>query len=487
MKKEKSLKLKLTTLLLCVSLASVASCGQESRGGVIENTDTEGDAVTTEPVEVERDRLNELGDKDFDGRVFMILDANDHPDMHVNMPGESENGDIVNDALFRRDRAIEAKYNINIDYVQMTWASDGVASMKNSVLANDDEYSLCIAPVMAFSGVAREGILANLSDVPYLSLSENWWSSLMYDNLRLNDIMYYTTGDISPSMYQMASCMYVNLNLMEDFGFTENFPQLVRDGKWTWDVVERLTKDLDRDLNDDGKLDTWDDFIAVANAGDESLAVGNNVNYSKVSDDGKSLTVDYMNEHTVSVIEAVNRVINSNVKSREFNDVIHKLFMEDRALFLNHFVESSIVYLRDMESDYLILPFPKFEESQETYRSFCNPWADAYVAIPENVDEEFVGFITEALGYYSYKNVRHQTYNLMLKQKVARDEDNTEMLDYVFNNLYLDFNSIYDFGGSAKVLTKALLGKAELASSFAGVESKVGEAVDKFIAEWNRE
>ncbi|MCI8387640.1 MAG: hypothetical protein HFE63_04150 [Clostridiales bacterium] len=402
------------------------------------------------------------------------------------MPGDAETGDIVNDALYRRDLAIEGRYNVDIQYVQMNGAATGVNAMKNSVYANDDSYSLCISALLggALSSAALDGVLANLNDMPYLSLSENWWSGLMYESLCFNDIMYYTTGDISPTMYQMASCVYLNTSVAEDYGITENFPQLVRDGKWTFDVAERLSKDLTSDVNDDGVMDTLNDFIGF-NSNVESLVVGNNINYSTISSDKESLTVDFVNEHTMSVIEAVNRFVVSGVRSYEFNDTINRMFKEDRALFIGHFVESAIVYLRDMDSDYLILPTPKFDEDQETYRSFCNPWADAYIAIPKIADAEFTGFMTEALGYYSYKNVRHQTYDLMLKQKVARDDDSTEMLDYVFNNLYLDFNLLYDFGGSSKVLNEAIFGKCELASSYAEVETKVEADIEKFIESWN--
>lgn len=90
-------------------------------------------AITdTAETAAEPDRLDELGKKNFDGRVFTILDANDHPYMHINLPGESLNGDIVNDGLFNRDLAIEEKYNVDIQYIQITNAKAGTDSIKNA-------------------------------------------------------------------------------------------------------------------------------------------------------------------------------------------------------------------------------------------------------------------------------------------------------------------------------------------------------------------
>ncbi|MCI8388052.1 MAG: hypothetical protein HFE63_06245 [Clostridiales bacterium] len=484
MKNYKSLLSRLTAFLVCISLIAIASCGSNTDD--LDTVDTESDNQDTVPAVTERDRFDELGEKNFEGRVYTILDANGFPSMHVNMPEESENGDIINDALYRRDKAIEEKYNVDIQYTQITWAAEGVAALKSSVLADDDEYQLCISTLKgnALASAALEGILANLCDMDYMSLGEKWWSSLMYEDLRFNDKMYYTTGDISPVMYQTAGCLYLNMKLADDYNVTEDFPELVRSGKWTLDAVERITKDMDRDLNDDGKMDSWDDFVGFNDAYMANIFVGAGVDYSTISADGRSVEVDIVNEHTLNVIDIINKLV-PNVNSRERNDKITKMFMEDRSLVLNHLVESAIIYLREMDSDYLILPMPKYDEAQENYRSYCNPWASAFIGIPRTADEEFVGFVTEALGYYSYKNVRHQTYDLLLKQKVARDEDNTEMLDYVFDNLYLDFNSLYDFGGSTSIIEAAAMGEAELASAYAEIETKVKSDIDKFVESWN--
>lgn len=45
---------------------------------------------------------------------------------------------------------------------------------------------------------------------------------------------------------------------------------------------------------------------------------------------------------------------------------------------------------------------PKYDENQDSYHSFCNAWMDAFIVIPKTADPEFVGFITEAMDYYSY-------------------------------------------------------------------------------------
>ena len=59
-----------------------------------------------------------------------------------------------------------------------------------------------------------------------------------------------------------------------------------------------------------------------------------------------------------------------------------KNFKLDKSIFALHYVESTIRRLRDMESDYVIYPMPKYDETQDTYVSFINPWVAAFIAIP---------------------------------------------------------------------------------------------------------
>lgn len=472
------------TLLFAI-LLSTFSCGNEEITVKDESTSS---SQTTQSTEY--DRLDELGEKDFGGKTFTILDANDHPDMHVNMPGDSINGDIVNDALYERDAYIEERYGVNIEYIQLTNAKNGTTTLKNSILADDDEYTLCISTLLGgtLGTIALDGVLANLSDNDYISLDQNWWSSLMYEHLNLGGKMYYTTGDISPTMYQMPACLFLNTDLADDYGITTDFCQLVRDGKWTLDELIKITKGLNEDVNDDGVMHADDDFFGFANQSINGTLAANffattqGIELSTI--EGDTIIVDLQNERTYEIIEKLRQIVIPDVKCQEQNDIITKTFKEDRALTMVHYAESASVHLRDMKSDYLVLPVPKYDENQDTYHSFCNAWADAFIAIPVTADQEFAGFITEALGYYSYKYIRPKTYDLTYKQKTSRDENSAEMLDIIFNTLYIDFNCIYNFGGTSNVISNALQGTSELSSGLASIVDKTQADIDSFADSW---
>lgn len=460
-----------------------------SRGDSVDSEDTTADRSTDQTTEGngEFDRLDELGEKDFNGREFVILDANDHPEIHVNLPGDTINGDIVNDSLYERDHAIEERYGVDIKYVQLTNAKNGTDTLKNTVLSDDDEYTICISTLLGgtLGAIAQDGVLMNLSEADYLSLDQSWWSRLLYDNLNLGGKMYYTTGDISPTMYQMAACIYLNTSLAEDYRIDTDFCQLVRDGKWTLDELISVTKDMDRDLNDDGVMHASDDFFGfihqIGRLTTTTIAGSSGIKLSTIN--GDTLEVDLETERNISVIEKIQSLI-IDINYADSNDVINKAFKEGRALTLMHYTESSAVFLRDMEDDYLILPMPKGDLEQDDYHTAVNAWANAFVAIPITSDPEFAGFITEALGYYSYKYIRPKAFELTYKTKNVRDENSAEMLNIVFDTLYIDFNTIYDFGGTTKTALTNAIKNGGLSSELASVKSKTDKEIESFVEAW---
>lgn len=93
--------------------------------------------------------------------------------------------------------------------------------------------------------------------------------------------------------------------------------------------------------------------------------------------------------------------------------------------------------LRKGDLDFGILPTPKYDETQDKYYSYIHN-KSSYTAVPKiNSDLEKTGILLEDMAYYSYKIVRPDFFDIMLDGKVARDEESTKMLDYVYENTYV--------------------------------------------------
>ena len=472
-------------LALLLISGTITSCGDSSTAAPGADTAADTTAAVTDAVtaEQEADRLAELGDRDFTGQTYTVLDSNPNDAMHINIPGDTQTGELINDTLWSRDAFLEETYGITINYEQKT--SGGAALLRASVMAGDRAYDLVFATAGGdMKTMTTQGVLANLCDMEHLSLDQKWWSSLMYDTLRFNDAMYFTTGDITPTMYQIAACTFVNTKLADDYDIECDFVAEVRNGTWTWDLVGELSKDIAQDLNQDGQWAYTDDLFGNIGCFSTYLIPGCAIDYVTLSEDGSSLSLAPITDRTVDAVEKLQRVFPQKSIKSSGNDFSNSAFKEDRALFLTHITESAAVHLRDMESDYLILPVAKHDAAQDGYRTGVNLWATAYVGVPATAADEKTGFITEAMAYWSYKNMRPIAFDLTYKAKTVRDERSVEMLDIVFDNLYCSFSDLYNFGGLNDVYWSILCSDEGIASAVEAISGKAEGAIKDFIETW---
>lgn len=117
------------------------------------------------------------------------------------------------------------------------------------------------------------------------------------------------------------------------------------------------------------------------------------------------------------------------------------MFEENRVLFYMASIQSG-VSLRDTESDFGALPYPKYNESDESYRN--RNFGSSYFAIPITAkNAEMSATVLEAQNFYSYRDVRPAYYDTILKGKVSRDEDTREMFDLILDTCYVDTFFVY--------------------------------------------
>ena len=183
MKKIKPASFILIILTMCFIFTA---CSQNDNTVINENNNNQNNQSTpdipnesreetTEPPAISR--FDTLGERSFNGATFTILDAPHHLHLQSNMPEEEGlTGDPINDALFNRDKLIEEKYDVNIEYIQLPGFGTGNTNLQRSVLAGEQLYDLVVSPVLgnSLNTNAMNNILYNLIDAPHLSLGSPW-------------------------------------------------------------------------------------------------------------------------------------------------------------------------------------------------------------------------------------------------------------------------------------------------------------------------
>ena len=129
------------TLAVILAVGQLTACGSTATPENTGNTDTTASVETTptEPVETKRSEIKDnLPEKDLGGASYTILARTG---FEYEIAAESENGDVLNDAVYKRNTAIEDRFNVKIKPVYQ--AQDGFNQhLRSSVMSASGAYDL---------------------------------------------------------------------------------------------------------------------------------------------------------------------------------------------------------------------------------------------------------------------------------------------------------------------------------------------------------
>ena len=96
-----------------------------------------------------------------------------------------------------------------------------------------------------------------------------------------------------------------------------------------------------------------------------------------------------------------------------------------------------------MKDDFGIIPYPKYDTKQSDYYSSSKDELSVFVVPVDAKDLEKTGLITEALCIASNEQVVPTYYEIVLKDKMARDAESTTMIDIIRDSLTFDFGYLH--------------------------------------------
>ena len=485
---------------LILALVLLISCGGAS-GPDDKNGAPTGDSKENQNQDQNADNAREntpdfLPDGlNFNGVSIRILHRDDTEIWRDEISVEEEIGEIVTDALYRRNRKVEERLNIKITPVPIagTWDSRDsfLRTVRNSVNAGADDYDLIAGYAYYITALAPEGMLFNLNDLEYLSPNADWWSADLAEQLNVGGKFYYITGDYALTFLQTMFVMFFNKTIARDLSLP-NLYQIVLDGGFTLDKMEELTKSVYRDLNGDGLRDAGDMYGLALTTGNFIDAMFNTFDLPIIKKDADGVHRIVMN--SPKMISAVERIYgylyeSGDVFSMDERDsdagggVIVNMFSENKTLFMPGSLGSN-EQLRAMDSDYGIIPYPKFDLSQAAYYTTSQ---DSYslFCVPATCGQTpAAGAAIEALCAESYRTVTPAYYEIALKQKYSRDDETSQMLDLIRAGATFDFGTVnsYSLDNINKIFRNLISEKSkDFASRYERSERAWQRSLDKLL------
>ena len=429
----------LALLLISAAISSI-SCGDASVDpGPVTDAGT-ADAVDTAAVTTENVYAHNLGDYDFGGETFTIY-ARQLLHLNSNMHAETADGTTLNDAIYERNVRLMEKYNFKFEEI---FEENDTAQARLSVMAGDDTYDIINTRCVYAFNYAMEGLLRPIDDLSQIDLTKPYWDKELTDAMSIGNKPFFAVGAFNTSGYEYTHMLAFNKELAADNDF--DVYGAVKNGTWTFDVMQDMMKQAVSDLNGDGTMDAADryGYISTAKqilpcfwiaAGQQSMKMDANdyPTYSMMGDEAFQSVC----------VEIIDMMYDSTVWYKTtFDENVHPdqvtMFINGQGLFIDmpaFYLET----LRSMDSDFGLVPYPKYDEAQKEYYSRIEGCEQTCIPTTNVADLEMTGVVLEAMASDSAQHLVPAFYDVMLKSKHTRDNESEEMLEIVFGNRIFDW------------------------------------------------
>ncbi|MBQ3636944.1 MAG: hypothetical protein II953_01150 [Clostridia bacterium] len=406
---------------------------------------------------------------------------------------EEQNGEIVNDAVFARNLAVEERLGISLEYHLEPGAydqrNDWVRVLSTSITAGDGAYDISGGYSMAGASLASKGMCVPLNDLDYLDFTKPWWPASLLDEATCGGKLYFCSGDISTYMIYYLYGVYFNQDLLAEYEELENPYDLVQSGTWTLDKMASMAGGVYVDLNGDGTKDFGDrlGYITYSIFVDPFFFSCGLRTTEKDENDIPYLSPLFSGEkaHTVleKVVEMVNREGCLVGNGAEQIEPSYSVFKEGRGLFCSHELTYAVNYLRDTTFTYGIVPYPKFDEEQQNYVTITSFPYTLYGIPIDARDPAMSAAVLEAMASESFRTVSPALFENAFKVKYAQDEQSSLMYDLIRSTVSFDFGRVFnnDLGGLTYSLFRGAVvgGNTNWASTIKANEKVLNKQLEK--------
>jgi len=438
------LKRTLAFVLLAIMLLSVfTACEkkeEESKGDQIEGSTDENPNIPG---------------KDYGGHEFTFITNEGNSYNTRYLVADEDSGEVMGDAYTKRNSALEQKYNIKIVQKKV----DGIVQeVRSAIMSGTVDFDAILASGPNLSTMANENLLYNLRDVERFDFTKSYWDRNAYEQLTMGDKLYYV--NCAMNIHSLGWVMYFNKYLIEEYGLTSPY-EMIENNTWTIDNWAELVKAVNKDLDGDGQMTVADRFgLLHSHSEGRMFSYAAGIRATTNDENGKPVVTLLDDKTKLENIYTKLGALYSDTEHSICTECDHKeahgwphkwryaryLFTQDYYLFVCADI-ASISNFTEMEHEFGILPFPKYDENQEVYMT-QQPANYNLFALPSLIEDKERTFnIIEDMNYYSSFIVYPAWFEVLLTRRYARDDESEATLRMLKENRIYDAGMFYDFGG----------------------------------------
>jgi len=472
------ISLLLAILMLSPGIVSCSDAPDDDSGGKIDANNDQSSPVSGDTEnETEYSILSTLPEYSFNGATITALAEENSWWQITTLAAEEMTGETINDAMFDRNAAFMAEYDVDFKVLEST---DIGTEVKMAVSSSDPAYDFAVPDLTMAAALVNEDQIINLRNVESIDFSNEAWDQNAVKYFSVANKLYYGVSDISLGKNETAWIYMFNKRLLSEYNL-ENPYDLVREGKWTFDKTLEFMTAASNDTNGNGKADEGDRF---------GLATHDINYYALLISAGQPLAAKDMendapviNAESEGFITAYDRIKDYFTdKSQTVMEYKGETFMAGNALLCAQTM-ACVRLFREMDDDFGIIPAPKYDEAQENYYTYIIPYEVLVSVIPVSAaSPERSGVAVQALSIYSAHYLTPAYYDLTITGKGLRDEDSAEMLDIILDSAVYDLARMYDWGNFASGIPAMIHNKREFVSGYKRKARSIQNALEETIS-----
>lgn len=373
--------------------------------------------------------INSLEKKNFSEYEFTVVTASD--------------GDFipVDDGLFQqsintRNEWVQNKFNVRF-VTKVIPESSYYSEVRNAQQAGEYVGDLLLGPANAMSRLIPDGLLMNLTTLPYFNMSAEYVNAEYLKAATGENTVYMMVDSVSEYIGAQW-CVFYDLALLSQLELEE--PSVyVKNGSWTWEKFLQMAEEV-------AKLgDGYNGFASYADSANFLNALWGSSGVKFIGDVYKKplkLGIDL--DSAAEILDKANTLLKSSAYSGVQKQPSIESFKAGKTLFYVYRLDLASA-IADNRREWSIVPLPKVNEVQSDYFSYVDQ-SVSVIGVPYfTQDSERTGIILNALFAGSYEHVEQAAKNSYINFYL-RNNSSALMLNRIIESTAIDFTFLYGGG-----------------------------------------
>ncbi len=470
---------------------TASSATSDTDSGTTASSDEGTTATSGETSLSGKEKHPDFMDVNFGGRSFNFIVAQGTQqdwDIYEITAEATGNDNIVTEAIIERNRTVESLYNCKITSTGSAKPEDVCSA---ELQTGTTQYDFCMP--MSWNAKARS-CFYNIASMD-VDLTHSWWDQNFIDAFGMTidgtKRLYTLSGNFNLLNYDATWALFFNKDVYDKLiasGKSNiDIYEEARKGTWTVDKMITLMDSAKSDTNGDSSMSFSDgDVFGCVTIANYLMATalwkGMGVNTVVKNDNDLPVSVSSENSDAKYMSDAIDKAIllwqNSGFTALSQTNTQAAL-SNGQALFVSECLALA-KRVTDEDARYSIVPFPKYDESQDSYHQYvCTVAYGLKVSAAAKNLKEAADFL-EVFGYHSQKILYPQYINYFKTQCFCEDEAG-EMLEIVLGTREFDLGIFGQYGLSGKLDSYIQSGKNMLSKALASTSKTQDSSIEAYI------